>query len=71
MRRTGCGSNRVCHDGGLAVDVHLTSPCCKAVAYDPLNGVSRELSITRSIEATLLKGVLVRDWPLVVRLADR
>ncbi len=58
------------HCDGVAVDVHLKAPCRKAVAYDPLNGVSQELSITRSGEAALLKGVLVRDWPLVVRLTN-
>jgi len=56
------------HCDGIAVDVRLKSPCRKAIAYDPLNGVSQELSVTRSGESPLLKGVLVRDWPLVIRI---
>ena len=56
---------------GVAVDVRLHTPCQKAIAYDPLNGVSQELSLTPSGETTLVRGVLVRDWPLVIRLAHR
>ncbi|MCX6911377.1 MAG: hypothetical protein NTY01_25500, partial [Verrucomicrobia bacterium] len=59
------------HCDGLSVDVRLKAPCRKAIAYDPMNGVSQELSVTRSGDATLLKGVLVRDWPLVIRLFER
>jgi hypothetical protein len=55
------------HCDGTAVDVRLKSPCQKAIAYDPLNGVRQELTVTRSGETTLVKGVLVRDWPLVIR----
>ncbi len=58
------------HCDGVAVDVHLKSPCRKATAYDPLNGVSQELSVEQIGETSLLKGVLVRDWPLVIRLFD-
>ncbi len=56
---------------GVPVDVHLKGPWRKAVGYDPMNGFSQELSIKPSGNAVLLKGVLVRDWPLVIRLLDR
>ena len=56
---------------GVPVDVHLKVPCRTATAFDPMNGVSQELVLTRSGDAMLLKGLLVRDWPLVIRLLDR
>ena len=56
---------------GVPVDVHLKGPWRKAVGYDPMNGVCQELSVTQSGDAALLKGILVRDWPLVIRLLDR
>ena len=56
---------------GVPVDVRLKVPCRKAIAYDPLNGVSQELTVAQSGDAVLLKGVLVRDWPLIVRLTDQ
>ncbi|MCR4411232.1 MAG: hypothetical protein NUV77_02265, partial [Thermoguttaceae bacterium] len=52
---------------GVPVDVRLEVPCRKAAAHDPLNGVSQELVVAREGNAVLLKGVLVRDWPLVLR----
>ena len=56
---------------GVPVDVHLKVPCCKAVGYDPMNGVRQELSVAQNGDAALLEGVLVRDWPLVIRLFER
>ena len=56
---------------GISVDVHLKRTFPKAVAYDPLNCVRQDLSIAQQVDGTLLKGVLVRDWPLVIRLFDR
>ena len=55
---------------GVSVDVHLKVPCRKAVGYDPMNGVSQGLSIGHSGDSTLLQGVLVRDWPLIIRLSS-
>ena len=52
---------------GTFVDVRLKSPCGKATGYDPMNGVSQTLSITSAGGGTLLKGILVRDWPLIIR----
>ena len=56
---------------GVPVDVHLKVPCRKATAYDPLNGVSQELTVTPSGDTAIIKGVLVHDWPLVIRFFDR
>jgi hypothetical protein len=59
------------HCDGIPVDLRLQSPGRKAIAYDPLNGVSQELLVTQTGDATVLQGVLVRDWPLVIRWSDR
>jgi len=56
---------------GIPVDVRLKTACRKAVAYDPMNGVTQELTVTHSGDAAILKGVLVRDWPLVIRFPER
>ena len=56
------------HCEGAAVDVHFKLDFRKAIGYDPVNGVSQELFVTQSGETMLIKGVLVRDWPLVIRL---
>jgi hypothetical protein len=36
-----------------------------------VNGVRQELAVTPSGDASILKGLLVRDWPLVIRFLDR
>jgi hypothetical protein len=59
------------HCEGVAVDVRVKTSCRKATGFDPINGVAQELKVTQSPDGTLLKGVLVRDWPLVIRLRDR
>jgi hypothetical protein len=56
---------------GVAVDVRLKPSLRKAVAYDPLNGVRQELILVPTADGTVLKGVLVRDWPLLIRLTSR
>jgi len=56
---------------GVSIDVRLqASAARKATAYDPVNGVAQELSMTQSGAGQLLKGILVRDWPLIIRLSD-
>jgi hypothetical protein len=59
------------HCVGTAVDVRLKEPFRKATAFDPINGGSQELRITQAAEASILKGILLRDWPLVIRLQPR
>jgi hypothetical protein len=56
---------------GVTADVCLQTDCRRAVAYDPLNGVSQELKVTPAGDGLLLRGVLVRDWPLVIRFGKR
>lgn len=41
------------------------------MSLDPLNRVSQELTAAQTGDAVLLKGVLVHDSPLIVRLTDR
>lgn len=56
---------------GVSIDVRLqVSAARKATAYDPVNGVAQELSMTQSGAGQLLKDILVRDWPLIIRLSD-
>lgn len=52
---------------GVPVDVHVKVPCRQATAFDPLNGVRQELVVTPHGDAVILKGLLVHDWPLVIR----
>jgi hypothetical protein len=52
---------------GVPVDVRLGVPCRKAIAYDPINGVSQELAVVQRGDAALIQGLLVRDCPLVIR----
>lgn len=56
---------------GVPVDVRLKVAGRKAVAYDPVNGVRQELIVASHSDSVLLKGVLVRDWPLVIRWSDQ
>jgi len=53
---------------GVPVAVRIKRPYAKAIGYDPLNGVRQELRVERNSNATQLTGVVVRDWPLVIRL---
>jgi len=53
------------------VDVRLGFSSPGAVGYDPVTGVRQELVVTPSQGGALLKGVLVRDCPLFIRLAGR
>ncbi len=52
---------------GVAVDVRLKSAGPRATAFDPMNGVCQQLAVTRDGDAAMLKGLVVRDWPLIVR----
>jgi hypothetical protein len=56
---------------GVAVDVRLNSTCRGAIGYDPLNGVSQQLSVTQDGTDVCLAGILVRDWPLIIRLLNQ
>ena len=45
-------------------------PCRKVTGYDPMSSVRQELTAAQHGDTTVLNGVLVRDWPLIIRLAD-
>jgi len=55
----------------VAVDVRLKTPCRSATAYDPINGVRQDLVIATRDGGTEIKGLLVGDAPLIVRLCDK
>lgn len=54
----------------VPVDVRLKVPCVKAAAYDPVNGVKQELIVTPGADGPILRGLLVRDAPLILRLIE-
>lgn len=62
------GGRATDHCEGTPVDVRVKVPCRKAVACDPLNGVTQELRLASQDDALVLQGILVRDWPLILRL---
>ncbi|MHB0856483.1 MAG: discoidin domain-containing protein [Anaerolineae bacterium] len=53
---------------GTPVDVWVDVPCTQATGYEPLNGTAQNLVVERQGERSLLRGVLVRDYPLLLRL---
>jgi hypothetical protein len=59
------------HCPGVPVDLRVKAVCRKATAYDPMNGVCQELRTAIDGDQVLLQGVLVRDWPLIIRLGAR
>jgi hypothetical protein len=56
---------------GVPVDVRLGIACRKATAYDPLNGVRQELRLAADGDRVRIPAILVRDWPLIIRLDER
>jgi hypothetical protein len=56
---------------GAAVNLRVKAACRRATAYDPMNGVRQPLVVDTQGDSTVIRGVLVRDWPLIIRLADR
>ncbi|MDZ7616621.1 MAG: discoidin domain-containing protein [Patescibacteria group bacterium] len=59
------------HCEGVAVDVRLKATCREAVGSDPMNGVAQTLKVVADdAGGAVLKGIIVRDWPLVIRLRD-
>ncbi len=62
------GGRAADHCDGVPVDVRLAVPCRTAFVCDPVNGVRQELAVTQAGGASVLAGVVVRDWPLLIRL---
>ena len=56
---------------GVPVDVVLKIPCRNAEALDPVNGVKQDLVATPVDGGLAIKGVFVRDYPVILRLMDR
>ena len=56
------------HCDGTPVDVRFNGPWRAATGYEAINGVSQRLNITTTDRGALLKGILVRDWPTIIRL---
>jgi hypothetical protein len=57
---------------GTSLDVRLPrlkSPVARAIAFDPMNGVSQPLRVTSTPGGAVIRGITVRDWPLIIRLA--
>ncbi len=43
----------------------------KAVGIDVLNGTAQDLSISRREGATVIRGMLVKDYPIIIRLSEK
>jgi hypothetical protein len=56
---------------GVSIDLRVKFACRQATAYDPMNGVRQPLTIDAQGDTTVIRGVIVRDCPLIVRLSNR
>ena len=54
---------------GVPVDLHLPL-CAEVVGYDCLSGCEQELVAETAGDRTVVRGLLVRDYPLLVRFAQ-
>lgn len=54
----------------VAVNLRIKSSCRSAIAYDPINGVQQPLVFTVRDDETEIKGLLIGDAPVIVRLSD-
>jgi hypothetical protein len=59
------------HDAcdGVRVDVWVEAPSTEVTGYEPLNGTMQTLTSESRDGGTMVKGVLVRDWPLLLRFS--
>ena len=53
---------------GVPADMVVPGPCRQAIAYDPLNGVEQELDMEFVHGSAHIRGVLIKDYPILVRL---
>jgi hypothetical protein len=53
---------------GTPADVFVAGPARRVIGYDPLNGVEQELLFESHGGETRVPGLLVKDYPLLVRL---
>jgi len=54
---------------GMPVDVSVDLTCHAASAYDPMNGTVQTLLSEQQGARTCLRGILVRDYPILLRFA--
>jgi hypothetical protein len=52
---------------GIPVDVRTPGAFARVTAYDCLNGVEQELLTDAADGHTLARGILVKDYPLLLR----
>lgn len=55
---------------GAAVNLRVKVPGQTAIGYDPMNGVSQQLTLAREGDYAVVPGIRVRDWPLVIRFDE-
>jgi hypothetical protein len=53
---------------GVSCDVEIEGRCQSAQGYDCMNGTTQSLRIKRTRKATRIEGILVRDYPVLLRL---
>jgi len=54
---------------GIPVDVWVDMACDAVAGYEPLNGTVQVLKVERHGGRALLRGVLARDYPLLLRFS--
>jgi hypothetical protein len=52
---------------GVPADLILSGRCRQATGYDPLNGVEQELDLEFVDGGTRIRGLLIKDYPILVR----
>ena len=52
---------------GISADVSVDLACDEVVGYEPLNGTAQVLQAEQRGGRTLLRGVVVRDYPMLLR----
>jgi hypothetical protein len=56
---------------GVATDLVVLAPkCSKVVGIDTLNGIEQELNFRRDGDRLVIPGVVIRDYPLMLRLQN-
>jgi hypothetical protein len=52
---------------GIPISLHVPGTATRAIGYDCLTGMEQELASCPDREGTIVRGVLVRDYPLLLR----
>lgn len=56
-------------DAPVSVDLWVDRPYPVTTGYEPLNGTEQPLTHERREGGTLIRGILVRDYPILIRLS--